>query len=153
MPEILHVDELAALVGEELGVSAWFLIDQQCIDAFAAVTGDDQWIHTDPVRAADSIFGTTVAHGLLTLSVIPHLAAQVFQIEGVLSRINYGYDRIRFPQPVHVGAMVRDQIVLDAVTAAPTGPRLTLTHTVEVEGHDRPACVATALVQLVEEKR
>lgn len=143
----VHVDELEGLVGQELGVSEWVQIDQKRVDAFADVTGDDQWIHTDPERAAEGRFGTTIAHGLLSLSLLPFLSSDVFQITGVRSRINYGYDRIRFPQPVLVGDRVRDRIVLDAVISIPAGARLTLTHVIEIEGRDRPACVAVGLVQ------
>lgn len=144
----VHIDELEGLVGQELGVSDWVRIDQKRINEFAAVTGDDQWIHTDPERAAEGRFGATVAHGLLTLSLLPMLSADVFQITGARSRINYGYDRVRFPHPVLVGDRVRDRIRLNTVTAVPAGIRLTLTHAIEIEGRERPACVATGLVQV-----
>ncbi|MDQ0615509.1 acyl dehydratase [Microbacterium sp. W4I4] len=152
MPKTLQTSQLAPHVGAELGVSDWLLIDQNCVDVFAAATGDEQWIHTDPTRAAGGVYGTTVAHGLLTLSLLPQLAAQVYRIDGARSRINYGYDRVRFPQPVLVGSRIRDRIVLDAVEPVPTGLRVRMTHTVEIEGTDRPACVASALLQLIMEE-
>lgn len=151
MPKSLHVSELAAHIGAELGVSEWIVVDQASIDDFARVTGDDQWIHIDPVRAADGVFGTTVAHGLLTLSLLPRLAADVFRIDGVRNRINYGYDRVRFPEPVPVNSRIRDRIVLESVEPATGGTRVRLTHTVEIDGTPRPACVASAVLHLVAE--
>lgn len=148
MPESVHVDELEGFVGRELGVSDWLQIDQQRVDDFSAVTRDDQWIHTDPTRAADGPFGATVAHGLLTLSLIPSFTAEVFQLDGARSRINYGYDRVRFPRPVLVGDRVRDRVVVDAVAFVATGIRLTTTHTIEIDGQGRPAAVVTALLQV-----
>lgn len=149
MPTTLHVSRLAESIGEELGASAWLTVDQAMIDAFAQVTRDDQWIHTDPARAAEGPYGTTVAHGLLTLSLLPVLAAEVYRIEGATGRINYGYDRVRFPEPVPAGSRVRDVVRLDDVVTAPGGVRVHLTHTVEIEGAPRPACVASGLTHLV----
>lgn len=152
MPKTLQTSQLAPHVGAELGVSDWLLIDQSRIDAFAAVTGDDQWIHTDPSRAAGGVYGTTVAHGLLTLSLLPQLAAQVYRIDGASSRINYGYDRVRFPEPVLAGSRIRDRIVLDAVDEVAQGMRVRLAHSVEIEGTERPACVALGLLHLIMEE-
>lgn len=149
MPQTLDVAELPLRVGTELGVSEWLIVDQQRIDDFARVTGDQQWIHTDPARAAEGMFGATVAHGLLTLSLLPALASAVFRIEGVRGRINYGYDRVRFPAPLPSGARIRDRIVLEAVEPLPSGIRVRLSHTVEIDGAQRPACVASGLLHLV----
>jgi len=152
MPKTLQTSELAHYAGAELGVSEWLRVDQDLIDAFAALTGDDQWIHTEPLRAAHTDYGATVAHGLLTLSLLPQLAAQVYRIDGARSRINYGYDRVRFPEPVLVGSRIRDRIVLDAVEPVAAGVRVGVTHTVEIEGSSRPACIASALLHLILEE-
>lgn len=134
--------ELTSLVGTSLGLGDWFMIDQARIDAFAAATADDQWLHTDPVRAAGGPYGRTIAHGFLVLALLPALAASVLEIAGYTSVINYGLNRVRFPAPAPVDSRVRDRIKLDAAEAAPSGILLTLSHTVEVEDQDRPACVA-----------
>lgn len=149
MRRIDGVEALRSLVGAELGVSPWRLIDQELIDRFADVTDDRQWIHTDPERAASGVFGGTVAHGLLTLSLIPAMAAQTFEITGAAGRINYGYDRVRFPSPVRAGSRIRDRIMVSGVEEAAGGVRVRLTHTVEVESSDRPACIAEGITLLV----
>jgi acyl dehydratase len=134
--------DLSSLVGTSLGVGEWFMIDQARIDAFAAATADDQWLHTDPVRAADGPYGRTIAHGFLVLSLLPALASSVLEITGFTAVVNYGLNRVRFPAPAPVDSRVRDRIKLDAAEAAASGVLLTLTHTVEVQDQDRPACVA-----------
>ena len=151
MVKTLRVGDLGSLAGTEIGVSGWLQIDQDRIDRFADVTGDDQWIHTDPERAADGPFGATVAHGLLTLSLLPFLSSEVYLIEGARSRVNYGYDRVRFPHPVRAGDRVRDRVALEEVVPADGGMRMLITHTVEIEGVGRPACVASAVLHLVTE--
>ena len=137
--------DLHSLVGTSLGVGDWFTIDQARIDAFAAVTDDHQWLHTDPERAADGPYGRTIAHGFLVLAILPALASSVLTISGYTSVVNYGLNRVRFPAPALVDSRVRDRLKLDSVEAAARGTLLTLTHTVEVEGQDRPACVAQQL--------
>ena len=134
--------DLAPLVGTTLSPGAWFTIDQARIDAFAAATVDDQWLHTDPVRAASGPYGRTIAHGFLVLALLPALAASALAISGFTSVINYGLNRVRFPAPAPVDSRVRDRIALDSAESAANGILLTLTHTIEVEGQDRPACVA-----------
>ena len=141
------IDEIRAAVGEHLGHSDYQQITQQQIDAFAALTGDDQWIHVDAERAKGGPFGGTIAHGLLTLSLGPHLVRDIFRIEGMRMGVNYGYDRIRFPAPVPVGAKVRVGAQLDAVDDVPGGVQLRMVFTWEIEGSAKPACVATMLLR------
>ena len=137
--------ELLRLAGGPLGVSEWIEIDQARVTAFADATRDHQWLHVDDSRAEIGPYGTTIAHGLLTLSLIPSFMAEVLTVEGARAVINYGYDRIRFPHPVRVGEKLRDRVVLDAADVSDTGIRLTVTHTIEIDGRDKPACVATGL--------
>ncbi|PWC41190.1 hypothetical protein TSO221_24035 [Azospirillum sp. TSO22-1] len=146
------IPTLANRVGDVLGVSDWLTVGQDRIDAFAGATGDDQWIHTDPERAArESPYGTTVAHGLLTLSLLPVLAAQAFAVDDVATKLNYGFNRVRFTAPVPAGGRVRAGFRLKAVEPQ-DGRRhlITVEATVELEGSPRPACVAEMLVVYVE---
>lgn len=143
------VDDVAAAVGEHLGHSPWQELTQQQIDLFAEATGDHQWVHVDAERAAAGPFGATIAHGYLTLALIPSLAAQVFQLEGIAMRINAGANRVRFPQPVLVGSRIRAGIeVLDA-TQSPNGLHVVWKYVIEIEGSDKPACVAETVAVLV----
>jgi acyl dehydratase len=144
------LDELARLSGEELGVSDWLEIDQDRVNAFADATGDHQWIHVDVERATAGPFGGTIAHGYLTLSLIPCLGAQVFSLETPGAKLNYGLNKVRFPSPVRVGSRIRSRVVMGEVTDLPTGTQLTLRHTIEIEDHDKPACVAETVVLLIE---
>ncbi|MEO0624844.1 MAG: MaoC family dehydratase [Pseudomonadota bacterium] len=139
---------LAGLVGEDLGTSAWLTVDQAMIDAFADATGDHQWIHVDRARAKAEL-GGTIAHGYLTLSLLPRLMAEVFAVDGVASRINYGLERVRFPAPVPAGAELRLRVRLSALQPAQQGWRMTLFSTVELKGSDRPACVAETVSLLI----
>jgi acyl dehydratase len=141
--------EIAAAAGEELGVSEWLAITQERIDLFADATGDRQWIHVDPERAADGPFGATVAHGYLTLSMMPFLGAQVYAFAGDVARVNYGLNKVRFVTPVRVGSKVRDRVELLTVEDIDKGQRATLQHTVEIKGSDKPACVAETVVLLM----
>lgn len=141
--------EIAAAAGEELGVSEWVKISQERIDLFADATGDRQWIHVDPERAADGPFGATIAHGYLTLSMLPLLGAQVFAFAGNLARVNYGLNKVRFVAPVRVGSKIRDRVELLTVEEIDKGQRATLRHTVEIKGSERPACVAEAVTLLM----
>jgi len=142
-------DEIAQAAGEELGVSEWMEITQDRIDLFADATGDRQWIHVDPERAVDGPFGATVAHGYLTLSLLPFLGAQVFAFAGDVARVNYGLDKVRFMSPITVGSKVRDRVELSEVKDIEKGQQATLRHTVEIKGNDRPACVAETIVLLM----
>jgi acyl dehydratase len=139
------VDELAEWVGRHLGYSDWLLVDQARIDLFADATGDHQWIHVDPERAATGPFGGCVAHGYLTLSLIPTLVSQIYKVEGVPLRINYGSDKVRFPAPVRAGSRIRAGAELLRLDAGPSGTRSTVRVTVEIEGEPKPACVAETL--------
>lgn len=141
--------EIAAAAGEELGVSEWVTISQERIDMFADATGDRQWIHVDPERAADGPFGATIAHGYLTLSMLPLLGAQVFAFAGNVARVNYGLNKVRFVAPVRVGSKIRDRVELLTVEEIDKGQRATLRHTVEIKGSERPACVAEAVTLLM----
>jgi acyl dehydratase len=140
-------DELRAAVGEHLGHSGYRTVTQADIDAFATLTGDHQWIHTDPARAKEGPFGATIAHGLLTLSLGPRLVNDIYRIEGMRMGVNYGYDRIRFPAPVPVDSKVRVGALLEAVDDVPGGVQVKLTFTWEIEGGAKPACVATMLLR------
>ena len=142
-------DELTAAVGEDLGTSDWLEIDQARVDAFADATGDHQWIHVDQERAATGPFGGTIAHGYLTLSLVPFLGSQVFSLETPGAKLNYGVNKVRFPNPVRVGSRVRTRVSVVAVEDIPTGKQMLLKHVVEIEGQDKPACVAETVVLLL----
>ena len=138
-------------VGEIIGTSDWIVLDQARIDAFADVTEDHQFIHCDPVRAADSPFGGTIAHGFLTLSMLSRMAAQALPMLGqVRESLNYGFDKVRFLSPVPSGARVRGVFTLHAVEDRPGNRQmLRLAASVEIEGTDRPALIAEWLVMLI----
>ena len=133
--------ELAGLEGKELGVSGWFLVDQSRIDRFAALTQDEQWIHVDVERATRQA-GGTIAHGLLTLSLLPAMAAEIWTAEGVTSVLNYGFDRVRFTAAVPSGASVRLRQTLLKLEQRSSGLLTTQRCVVEVQGSDKPALVA-----------
>jgi acyl dehydratase len=133
---------LAGLVGQELGVSGWLRIDQERIQQFADATGDQQWIHVDPVRAAAGPYGRTIAHGYLTLSLLPLLSGEVYRVDGLTMTMNYGLDKVRFPAPVPVGSRLRNRPVLVSLTDTRAGTQALIRHTLELEGSGRPACVA-----------
>ena len=133
---------LQALVGQDIGVSDWMRIEQARVDEFARATGDHQWIHTDPARAAAGPFGATIAHGFLTLSLVPMLLDQAFRIDDVRMGVNYGLNRVRFTAPVRVGSRVRGAFKLLAFEPLEGGAQLTIGATIELEGSAKPACVA-----------
>ncbi len=138
-------EEVKAKVGEELGVGEWVQVTQERINQFAEATGDHQWIHVDPERAAQGPFGTTIAHGYLTLSLIPSLGGGGLPITGAKMGINYGLDRVRFIAPVKVGSRVRARRKLVDVTEGEGFDQLKVEVTVEIEGQDKPAAVAETL--------
>jgi acyl dehydratase len=144
------IEELQARVGTELGVSDYVSIPQEKVDAFAAVTGDEQWIHTDPARAADSPFGGTIAHGYLTLARAPVLLDQVVPLDSFAMAVNYGLDKLRFPAPLAVGEQVRMRVALDAVDPIPGGAQFSATLTFESASGGKPVCVANALYRVYE---
>jgi len=140
------VDDLVAAVGVELGPTDWLTMAQDRIDAFADATEDHQWIHVDPSRAAESPYGATIAHGFLTLSLVPYFMSSLRRFDGVRMGLNYGLDKVRFPAAVPSGARVRGRMRLDDVEALPgNGVQLTTTITIEVEANAKPACVATLI--------
>ena len=137
------IEELQSAVGEHLGYSDWLTVDQERIDAFADATGDHQWIHVDPERAAAGPFGGPVAHGFLTLSLVPFLNSKLREVEGVKMGVNYGMNKVRFPAPVRVGARVRARsTIVEVDEVAPDVLQLVSRITIEIEGSDKPACVA-----------
>jgi acyl dehydratase len=144
-----NLDALAGMSGEELGLSDWLEIDQERVDRFADATGDHQWIHVDRARAAAGPFGGTIAHGYLTLSLIPFLGSQVFALETPGAKLNYGVNKVRFPHPVRVGSRIRSRVTMGEVTDLPTGKQLTVRHVIEIESQDKPACVAETVVLLL----
>ncbi|MFF5567470.1 MaoC family dehydratase [Streptomyces sp. NPDC012623] len=137
--------DLLAGVGVRLGHSGWLEIDQKRIDLFAEATGDEQWIHVDPERAAAGPFGTTIAHGYLTLSLLPVLMPEVLRVENVRMAVNYGTNKVRFPSPVPVGSRLRASAVLQDAVEAGGGVQVTALVTVEREGGEKPACVAESV--------
>ena len=141
------LDDLRAAKGTRLGVSPWSTVDQAQIDLFAAATHDHQWIHVDAARAGNGPFGATIAHGFLTLSLLPELVQQVYTVEGAGMGINYGVNRLRFTAPVPVGSRVRAVVDLADVIDVVGGVQLTVGVTVELEGSPRPALVVEWLVR------
>jgi acyl dehydratase len=140
--------ELPPLVGQEIAVSDWVTVTQQRIDQFAEATGDHQWIHVDPQRAASGPFGTTIAHGYLTLSMLPLFAQSALEFRGVRMAVNYGLNRVRFMSPVPVDSELRARFKLVSVEdIAGNGMQVTTEVTVERKGGDRPVCVAEAIAR------
>ena len=143
------LDTFCDAVGAELGTGAWFTVDQERIDAFADVTEDWQWIHVDREQAAAGPYGAPVAHGFLTLSLLPRLGGDIFRIDGVRMQVNYGSNKVRFPQPVTAGSRIRAVATLASVTHTPAGVQAVIRYTVEIEGRDKPACVAETVRLIV----
>ena len=136
------LEELEKVVGTHLGHSDWHTVTQQQVDLFAEATGDHQWIHVDPERAAQGPFGGTVAHGYLTLSLIPMLSWQIYRVEGLRMAVNYGANKVRFPAPVPVGSRVRAGVELVSLQPGNGGHQCVARVTVERDGHAKPVCVA-----------
>ena len=146
MRHFAHLHDLQALVGQEIGISDWIVVDQKRIDQFAEATGDHQWIHVDPVRAADGPFGKTIAHGFLTLSLVPEMFATAFGIDDVHMGVNYGLNRVRFTSPVPVGSEVRARMKLLSIEDLPdNGAQMIWEVIFERKGADRPVCVAESI--------
>jgi acyl dehydratase len=139
------IDEVKAAVGRHLGTSDWLEIDQGRIDQFADATGDHQWLHVDPERAAAGPFGSTIAHGYLTLSLSNALLPEVVDVRGFAMGVNYGMGKVRFPAPVPVGARIRASVELAAADDVTGGVQTTMLITVEIEGGAKPACVIESL--------
>ncbi len=139
------LQQLQAQVGQEIGLSDWITVDQKRIDQFAEATGDRQWIHVDPVKAAKGPFGTTIAHGFLTLSLLPELFDAAFAIGDVRMGVNYGLNKVRFTAPVPSGRRVRGRFVLREYQPIDGGAQLMVEATIELEGSSKPACIAETI--------
>lgn len=144
-------DDVAAASGEDLGSTDWVTIDQARVDTFAEATGDHQWIHVDVDKAATGPFGGTIAHGYLTLSLVPWLGSQIFSLDTPGAKLNYGVNKVRFPNPLLVGRRVRGHAAFGEVTDLPAGKQVIIRYTVEIEGETKPACVAETVVLLLAE--
>ena len=151
MRTFTSVEDLKRAVGEELGTTEWLTVDQSRVDRFAEATDDHQWIHVDEGRAKDGPFGGTIAHGYLTLSLLPRFTWELYTIEGTKAGINYGLNRVRFIHPVRVGSRIRSTATLTTVDEVPSGAQLVVSHRVdvEVEGTPKPACVAETISRVL----
>lgn len=139
------IDELKKLAGSDLGASEWIEVTQERIDTFADATGDHQWIHVDPEKAAEGPFGAPIAHGYLTLSLFIPLFTELLEVEGVSTKVNYGLNKVRFPSPVKVGSKIRLVGKLASVEDVPGGVQITVDGTIEIEGAPKPAAVLQSL--------
>ena len=142
-------EEIEAAVGEEIGTSDWVEVTQERVNLFAEATGDHQWIHVDVERANAGPFGGTIAHGYLTLSLVSWLGSQVFKLATAGAKLNYGVNKVRFPNPVLVGSRVRAKVSIGGITDLPVGKQLTVRYVVEIENQDKPACVAESVALLI----
>ncbi|WP_405138668.1 MaoC family dehydratase [Nocardia sp. NBC_01388] len=149
MQVFANIQEFAAAEGTCLGTTEWLDIDQDRINRFADATGDHQWIHTDPAQAADGPFKSTIAHGLLTLSLLPVLNHELYRIENLTMAVNYGFDKVRFIAPVPVGSRVRGTTTIESVTEVPGGIQAKFSTTIEIEGAAKPACVAESIARFL----
>jgi len=147
-----HPGELLAAAGMQLGCSEWLLIDQRRIDLFADATGDHQWIHVDPERAAAGPFGKTIAHGYLTLSLANQFLPEIMQVENVSMGVNYGCEKVRFPAPVPVGSRVRGSGEVISAAEVKGGVQVVVRMTIEIEGSERPACVVDTISRFFPEQ-
>ena len=147
MKKFNGLDEFAAAQGTPLGPTEWLEVDQDRVNLFADATDDHQWIHVDPDRAKDGPFGGTIAHGLLTLSLLPQFTRQLYTVSNIAMAINYGYNKVRFITPVRVGARLRARSEIIGVTELTGAVQATVLTTVEVEGSDKPAAVVEAIVR------
>jgi acyl dehydratase len=147
MESFEHLADLEARVGQMIGSSDWITVDQQRIDRFAEATGDYQWIHLDAERAALGPFGTTIAHGFLTLSLLPEMGASAFEVRDTRMGVNYGLGRVRFPAPVPSGSRLRGHFKLTKFEPLDGGAQLTVEVTMEREGSEKPVCVAESLAR------
>jgi acyl dehydratase len=148
MTTINGMDGLRAAIGTELGVTEWHEVTQAAVDTFAEATGDHQWIHVDPERAAQSPLGGTIVHGLYTLSLAPALTSALLSFDGFAFALNYGYNRVRFPALLPVGSRLRLHVTLDTVEDIPGGAQITIVQTFEREGGDKPVCVAESVARV-----
>ena len=144
-----NIEALLAAEGQELGHTEWLEMTQERVNLFAEATGDHQWIHVDPERAARTPFGGCIAHGYLTLSLVTQFIAQLMRVDNLAMGVNYGCDKVRFPAPVKVGARVRGHGVIQKAERIGDAVQLTMRVSVEVEGQDKPGCVADILARFV----
>jgi len=142
-------EELAAAVGDSLGPGDWFPVDQTRVDGFADATDDHQWIHLDPQRAADGPYGGTIAHGFLTLSLIPALMRRLYQVKGVRMAVNYGLNKVRFPAPLRTGSAIRAEAVIASVDPVDGGVQVVMAVTVTADTAGKPVCVAETVSRLL----
>ncbi|MGW5075521.1 MaoC family dehydratase [Rhodococcus sp. NPDC004095] len=140
--------DLAALVGKELGPTEWYEVTQERVNAFADATGDHQWIHVDPQKAAASPLGGTIAHGLFSLSLGPYLSSRLLAFDGFTHGLNYGYNKVRFPAPVPVGSRIRMRVTVVSADEVPGGIQVTTSQVVEREGSDKPVMVAESIARV-----
>ena len=145
----LKLDDLGNHVGEQLGASSWHEVTQEQVGLFADATGDHQWIHLDAARAAHGPFGSTIAHGFLTLSLMPLLMREVYDVAGVRMGINYGTNRVRFPEPLRSGSSVRARARLDSAEEVPGGLQVVTNVVVELADRDKPCCVAELVSRFI----
>jgi acyl dehydratase len=143
------LEEVAESANTEIGTTDWLVVDQERINLFADATGDHQWIHVDEELAKAGPFGTTIAHGFLTVSLLPHFNLESFSLDTPGARLNYGLNKVRFPHPVPVDSRLRSHVSFGDVTDLPTGKQLVIKHVVEIEDVDKPACVAELVVLLL----
>jgi acyl dehydratase len=143
------LDEFVAAQGSQLGPTDWLEVTQDRVNLFADATDDHQWIHVDPERAANGPFGGTIAHGLLTLSLLPHFTHQLYTVENIAMAINYGYNKVRFITPVRVGSKIRARAEIAKVDQLEGAVQATVTVTVEIDGSDKPAAVAESIVRFI----
>ena len=147
MKSFNHLAEMQAMVGQNIGTSEWITVTQERVNLFADATGDHQWIHVDPERAAKGPFGTTIAHGFLTLSLLPEMSASAMEVLDTRMGVNYGLGKVRFPAPVPVGSRLRGHFKLTKFEPLEGGAQLTVEVTMEREGSDKPVCVAESLAR------
>jgi acyl dehydratase len=143
------LDEFVAAEGTELGPTDWLEVTQGRVNLFADATDDHQWIHVDPERAANGPFGGTIAHGLLTLSLLPHFTRQLYTVDNVAMAINYGYNKVRFITPVRVGAKIRARAQIAKVDQLDGAVQATVATTVEIDGSEKPAAVAESIARFI----
>jgi acyl dehydratase len=143
------LDEFVAAAGSQLGPTDWLEVTQDRVNLFADATDDHQWIHVDPERAANGPFGGTIAHGLLTLSLLPHFTQQLYAVDNIAMAINYGYNKVRFITPVRVGSKIRARAEIAKVDQLEAAVQATVTVTVEIDGSAKPAAVAESIVRFI----
>ena len=149
MKKFSGLDEFVAAKGSQLGPTDWLEVTQERVNLFADATDDHQWIHVDPERAASGPFGGTIAHGLLTLSLLPHFTSRMYTVDNIAMAINYGYNKVRFITPVRVGSKIRARAEIAKVDQLEGAVQATLTTTVEIEGSDKPAAVAESIARFI----